>query len=85
MHSRFVRTPLAIIPGTATKSPELYLLEEYIGPAEGPFRKYINNGTPAILHFEDPEDRNRAKFLAFSQHYQYIKTHKTLFVSDYQG
>ncbi|KAJ7318338.1 hypothetical protein DFH08DRAFT_971406 [Mycena albidolilacea] len=34
---------------------------------------------------DDKEDKERAEFLAFSQHYQYIKTHKMLFVSDYQG
>ena len=31
------------------------------------------------------KDEERAKFLAFSQHVQYWKTKKQVFVSDYQG
>ncbi|KAK7034458.1 hypothetical protein R3P38DRAFT_2698872, partial [Favolaschia claudopus] len=38
-----------------------------------------------ISRMKNPEDRHRAEFLAFCQHYQLIKTHGTLFVSDYQG
>ncbi|KAK7027798.1 hypothetical protein R3P38DRAFT_2776866 [Favolaschia claudopus] len=82
---RFVRGALASSTGASTV-PTLYLLEEVIDRGkEGAFRKYINNASAAVLHLENAEDRHRAEFLAFCQHYQLIKTHGTLFVSDYQG
>jgi hypothetical protein len=54
---------------------------------EGRFRKYINNQAPVPNTFLfDCEDANRALFLAFTQHWQYKRTHGLLaFVSDYQG
>ncbi len=78
----FVQAALAIVPAP---DRDLYLLEECIGPNEGKFRKYINNRAAIPTIFDNEDDNNRAEFLAFSQHYQYLKTHKTVFVSDYQG
>ncbi|KAK7002059.1 hypothetical protein R3P38DRAFT_3215827 [Favolaschia claudopus] len=79
---RFVHGALASSTGASTV-PTLYLLEEVIDQSkEGAFRKYINNASAAVLDLKNPEDRHRAEFLAFCQHYQLIKTHGTLFVSD---
>ena len=63
-----------------------FLLEEVIDEnTEGPFRKYLNNVSPEPLVMETKKDEEWAKFLAFSQHVQYWKTKKQVFVSDYQG
>jgi hypothetical protein len=79
----FVDTALAMIPGP---DKDLYLLEQCITDNnKGKFRKYINNRAAIPTIFENDDDKERAEFLAFSQHYQYLKTHKMLFVSDYQG
>jgi hypothetical protein len=37
------------------------------------------------LAMDTKKDEERANFLAFSQHVQYWKTKKQVFVSDYQG
>ncbi|KAF5324751.1 hypothetical protein D9611_004183 [Ephemerocybe angulata] len=59
-----------------------YMLEERI---EGDFIKYVHNDDPEpLLDPEDPE-YNTAVFLCFTQHVQYIQTHKKAFISDYQG
>jgi hypothetical protein len=79
----FVDAVLAMIPGP---DKDLYLLEQCIAEnSEGMFRKYINNCAAILTLFENNNDKERAELLAFSQHYQYLKTHKMLFVSDYQG
>ncbi|KAF7358149.1 hypothetical protein MVEN_00863000 [Mycena venus] len=78
----FVQAALAMIPGA---DQDLYLLEECIGANEGKFRKYINNRAAIPTVFNNVADDERAKFLCFTQHYQYLKTHKMVFVSDYQG
>ncbi|KAJ7842228.1 alpha-kinase family-domain-containing protein [Mycena olivaceomarginata] len=79
----FVDAALAMIPGP---DKDLYLLEQCIAEnSEGKFRKYINNRAAIPTLFENKDDKECAEFLAFSQHYQYLKTHKMLFVSDYQG
>ncbi|KAJ7911744.1 hypothetical protein B0H13DRAFT_2328010 [Mycena leptocephala] len=53
---------------------------------KGEFRKYINNNAPTPSSFLfDCENQNRAQFLAFSQHWQFRRTHGLAFVSDYQG
>ena len=38
-----------------------------------------------FLPIEDPNMRNIAEFLSFSQHVQYYKTKKLAFISDFQG
>ncbi|KAF8125215.1 hypothetical protein K438DRAFT_1648841, partial [Mycena galopus ATCC 62051] len=81
----FVQGALAVIPGNDGTDRDLYLLEECIGPDEGTFRKYINNRAATATTFDNVADTERAQFLEFSQHCQYIKTHKMVFVSDYQG
>jgi len=64
----------------------IFLLEEVIQKnEEGKFRKYLNNVLPVPLPMDNNEDAEHAQFLAFSQHIQYFKTKKLVFVSDYQG
>jgi len=64
----------------------VFLLEEVIQKnEEGKFRKYLNNISPVPLPMDNNEDAERAQFLAFSQHIQYFKTKKLVFVLDYQG
>jgi hypothetical protein len=80
----FVRAAIAI-ESTLLKRTT-FLVEEVIDAGvEGPFRKYINNVSLEPLEMETKEDKEWAKFLAFSQHVQYWKTRKHAFVSDYQG
>ena len=79
---RFVRSALAYEQGT---SMQIFLVEELIDEEkEGGFRKYLHNGSASPL-FHSGEDGDRAAFLAFSQHLQYWKTAKMIFVTDYQG
>ncbi|KAM6489625.1 hypothetical protein JOM56_014947 [Amanita muscaria] len=81
---RFVKAAVAI--EATGKRDVTFLLEEVIDSnMEGPFRKYLNNVSPEPLLLETKEDEARAEFLAFSQHVQYWKTKKQVFVSDYQG
>ena len=84
---QFVGAALAIeeTPSAPGKDGQVFLLEEVIGRDEGPFRKYLNNVSPVPLPFSNAKDQERAAFLAFSQHVQYFKTKKLVFVSDYQG
>jgi hypothetical protein len=84
---RFVEAAIAIEQSsTTTVKKTSFLLEEVIDKdIEGPFRKYLNNVSPEPLVMETKEDEERANFLAFSQHVQYWKTKKQVFVSDYQG
>lgn len=84
---RFVKAAIAIEQSSsASVKKATFLLEEVIDAnMEGPFRKYLNNVSPEPLAMETKEDEERANFLAFSQHVQYWKTKKQVFVSDYQG
>jgi len=85
---RFVNVAIAIEQSLSISAVKktTFLLEEVIDKdTEGPFRKYLNNVSPEPLVMEMKEDEKRAKFLAFSQHVQYWKTKKQVFVSDYQG
>ncbi|KAI9434818.1 hypothetical protein H4582DRAFT_1818383 [Lactarius indigo] len=85
---RFVKSGLAITntPGVAPTQKEAYLVEELIrSEDDGPWRKYINNGSSRPLHFRDFENRRRADFLAFCQHVQYWRTGCQAFTSDFQG
>jgi Alpha-kinase family len=84
---RFVKSAIAIEQSSSTSVKKTtFLLEEVIDVnTEGPFRKYLNNVSPEPLVMEMKEDEERAEFLAFSQHVQYWKTKKQVFVSDYQG
>jgi len=65
----------------------MYLGEELIPtPSDGKdFVKYIHNGDAAPCDLLDPDAENIAQFLAFTQHVQYIKTGKQVYISDYQG
>ncbi|KAG6808192.1 hypothetical protein H0H92_005087, partial [Tricholoma furcatifolium] len=82
---RFVEAALAIEQVEAGKEAQVFLLEEVIGGTEGPFRKYLNNMSPIPLHLLNQQDEERGEFLAFTQHVQYFRTKKQIFVSDYQG
>lgn len=84
---RFVKAAIAIEQSSSiVANKSTFLLEEVIDTnTEGPFRKYLNNVSPEPLRMETKEDEERAKFLVFSQHVQYWKTKKQVFVSDYQG
>ncbi|KAJ7835606.1 hypothetical protein B0H13DRAFT_2369254 [Mycena leptocephala] len=89
---RFVKVAFAteskqITAGEEGRTRSLFLVEECIDESrEGEFRKYINNNAPTPSSFLfDCENQNRAQFLAFSQHWQFRRTHGLAFVSDYQG
>ncbi|KAG6848359.1 hypothetical protein H0H93_000889 [Arthromyces matolae] len=82
---RFVEAALAIEQVEAGKEAQVFLLEEVIGGTKGPFRKYLNNVSPVPLPLDGNEDQERGEFLAFTQHVQYFRTKKKIFVSDYQG
>ena len=84
---RFVKAAIAIEQSSSTPAKKTtFLLEEVVdSETEGPFRKFLNNVSPEPLMMKTKEDEERAKFLAFSQHVQYWKTKKQVFVSDYQG
>ena len=84
---RFVKAAIVIEQSSSsTIKKTTFLLEEVINNnIEGPFRKYLNNVSAEPLLMETKEDEERAIFLAFSQHVQYWKTKKQVFVSDYQG
>jgi len=65
----------------------MYLGKELIPtPSDGEdFVKYIHNGDAAPCDLLDPDVENIAQFLAFTQHVQYVKTGKQVYISDYQG
>lgn len=85
---RFVKTALAVEQGVDNCDRRTFLIEEYIDKqTEGPFRKYCSNSSPVPCRFSpgDVLNQDRAEFLAFTQHVQYWKTGKLVFVADYQG
>ena len=82
---RFIKAALAIEQNDKNDN-NAFFLEEHINPdVEGPFRKYLNNDSAKPLALRDRADQERGEFLAFTQHVQYWKTQKLVFVSDYQG
>jgi len=87
---RYTRVMVAIVQETLLKE-KAYLVEEWIdndeGKGEPQFCKYINNRLPAsIVPDSAPASaHNIAEFLLFSQHVQWQKMIKGVFVSDYQG
>ncbi|KAI0310016.1 hypothetical protein OF83DRAFT_924543 [Amylostereum chailletii] len=81
---RLVQAALGV--GRVDGKPFVVLLEEWINPeVEGPFRKYLGNGS--ALPFDDlsVEDMHCAEFLTFAQHVQYWKTGGLAFLADFQG
>lgn len=85
---RFVHAALAVEQGKSSRDARAFLLEEEIDEAtEGKFRKYFNNTSLVPCHFSENTTANilRADFLAFTQHLQFWKTGKLVFVADYQG
>ncbi|KAJ6581598.1 hypothetical protein B0H19DRAFT_930492, partial [Mycena capillaripes] len=82
---RFVEVGIFFEPNTK-ETRDAYLVEEWIEvPAGKKFVKYINNGSAIPTGFTDTEDQERASFLSFTQHVQYVRSSKLFFVSDYQG
>lgn len=85
-HFRFVECALAVEQTAAGNDAAVFLVEQVIRESEqGLFRKYLNNVSPVPFAMETKVDKERAEFLAFSQHVQYWKTKRLVFVSDYQG
>ncbi|KIK60634.1 hypothetical protein GYMLUDRAFT_998765, partial [Collybiopsis luxurians FD-317 M1] len=63
-----------------------FLLEEQIPLQDGEsFVKYIHNGSPQPNLGPNKPEYYICLFLCACQHLQYIKTHCTAFVSDFQG
>ena len=78
----YVKSALAI----AETDQEIFLLEEVIDDAiEGPFIKYIGNGSVQPFNFLTGEELRRGEFLSFCQHVQFLKTKGLAFVGDFQG
>ena len=88
---RFVELALAIeqLPDSHQLGKEsgwVFLIEEVIQKeTQGISRKYLNNVSPVPLQMSNKDDKKHRAFLTFSQHVQYFKTKKLIFVSDYQG
>lgn len=62
------------------------LLEPWLDEeTEGPFRKYMGNGSAVPCEMTSEADVHRSLYLSFSQHVQYIKTNGLLFLADFQG
>lgn len=80
----FVRSMMAV--ATIGSESRTFLIEEFIDfHTEGPFIKYINNALPHPNEILVDDDLDRAEFLCFTQHVQWLKTHQMMFTSDYQG
>jgi hypothetical protein len=85
---RFIHAALAVEQGKPSRDTRAFLLEEEIEEStEGKFRKYFNNTSPVPCQFSENTKANllRTDFLAFTQHLQFWKTGKLVFVADYQG
>ncbi|KAI0712155.1 hypothetical protein C8Q76DRAFT_845178 [Earliella scabrosa] len=83
---RFVRAALALEADVSGPNRRVFMLEERIDPADK-WRKYINNNSPIPLPsaMSTSQLQHIAEFLVFCQHYQYLVTDKSAFVSDFQG
>ena len=78
----FVKSALAI----SESDQEVFLLEEVINDAvEGPFIKYIGNGSVKPYDFLEGGEHKIGEFLSFSQHVQFLKTKGLAIVGDFQG
>ena len=61
------------------------IIEELLHMPDGGFTKFISNGDAVPLVKMGEDGFEVAEFLSFSQHVQYIKTGKLVYISDYQG
>ncbi|KAG1819319.1 uncharacterized protein BJ212DRAFT_1268707 [Suillus subaureus] len=68
-----------------SKPGAVFLLEELIEGSDDMFVKFIHNMDINPLLNELDYGYDMAEFLVFTQHVQYIKTGKLVFISDYQG
>ncbi len=81
---RFVRTMMVVCHGET--QIKVFLIEEMIDRmTEGPFLKYISNVVPRPSEKLQDNNLERAEFLCFAQHVQWVKTHGEMFTSDFQG
>ena len=66
---------------------QVFMVEELIDKdKEGPFCKYIHMASALPVFWgKTGDNEDRVVFLAFSQHFQYWKLAKQVFVTDYQG
>ena len=79
---RFMKNALIIADSTR----EAYMVEEVIDEgADVMFVKYIGNNSVKPFDFISGEAANRAQFLTFPQHVQYMKTKNLAFIGDFQG
>ena len=63
-----------------------YMVEEVIAEeTDGMFVKYIGNGSVKPFDFLNGPAAYRAKFLAFAQHVQHLKTMGLAFIGEFQG
>ncbi|KAF8180731.1 hypothetical protein K438DRAFT_2171093 [Mycena galopus ATCC 62051] len=60
-------------------------VEEFIEGGSDTFIKFVHNGDATPLLDADDELYHIAEFLCFTQHLQYFKTDKAVFLSDLQG
>ncbi|KAJ3717460.1 hypothetical protein C8R42DRAFT_587116 [Lentinula raphanica] len=77
---QYVGSALAVSQNEAHDS---FLVEELI--SDSPFVKYINNDSAKPVKLASAEQSKIARFLAFAQHVQWIKTRGLVFTSDFQG
>ena len=78
----FVKSVLAI----SETDQEVFLLEEVINEeVEGPFIKYIGNGSVTPYNFLKGDEHRQGEFLSFCQHVQFLKTKGLAFFSNFQG
>ncbi|EIN12503.1 hypothetical protein PUNSTDRAFT_130763 [Punctularia strigosozonata HHB-11173 SS5] len=81
----FVKAALAICH--LGKEEKILIIEQMIPQSvDGEnFFLYIHNGSAIPTMFDDPGLIERAEFLAFAQHVQWLKTEGEVFISDLQG
>ncbi|TCD65767.1 hypothetical protein EIP91_002206 [Steccherinum ochraceum] len=83
---RFVNAAIGQDLRQDKSSPKTFLLEEEIEQeAHGHFVKYVHNRKPIPVSGLDKREKEIAEYLCFTQHVQYWKTGKLMFVTDYQG
>ncbi|KAF8166923.1 hypothetical protein K438DRAFT_1616380 [Mycena galopus ATCC 62051] len=90
---RFVRAGVAVCHDQVTGSnvsntsfmKRTYLVEEFIEGGSDTFIKFVHNGDATPLLDANDELYHIAEFLCFTQHLQYYKTDKAVFLSDLQG
>lgn len=78
---RFVKAAIAK-PANTTSTQAVLLVEEKINER---FIKYISNSAATPVAGLTGEELEKAEYLCFAQHFQYMATEHQFFISDYQG